>query len=248
MSKILKQNGANGKIMRAQTSGKVLKQNYNFDRALFTDEAGFGISVKLPPVVSYVFFFKYIHGVYTPSLFDFVRLDANTRFYKANNYGTFLFKKNGTIINQYAALLADGFNVLNVILDENGLKVKKVGPNGYYEHIASDTLPVSTDYTYATGGNTNPSTSEQMVSFVAGFNRELSEVELRYLYSNGNGNSLLNINGLAFIHNNNKTEVLDSNVAIPDDYGNTPGIVQGLPAGTLQEQSDWANINLFKRW
>jgi len=88
------------------------------------------------------------------------------------------------------------------------------------------------------------------------FDRELSDVEYRYLYNNRLGRDLLSKDGLLLDLHNNRAEILDfseeqdgsdTRVGVRDFSGNNyHGEIMNLPAGTLEEQLSYANVNLFK--
>ena len=79
------------------------------------------------------------------------------------------------------------------------------------------------------------------------YNREVSIEELRRMYSNGNLESPPTL--LGAIHDyrfhQDYFEIIDNKVVIRDRIGGKHGEVMNLPAGTLQEQLDYANDNLI---
>ena len=82
------------------------------------------------------------------------------------------------------------------------------------------------------------------------FDRKISLDEYRYINNNRNGNPPLTNQGLFIYLKLNGAEILSiggvDKVGVRDYSGNNHhGEIMNLPAGTLQEQLDWANANLF---
>lgn len=82
------------------------------------------------------------------------------------------------------------------------------------------------------------------------FDRKISLEEYRHINNNRNGNPPLTNQGLFIYLKLNSAEILSiggvNKVGVRDYSGNNRhGEIMNLPAGTLQEQLDWANANLF---
>lgn len=82
------------------------------------------------------------------------------------------------------------------------------------------------------------------------FSRSLNINEIRYYFNNMIGSRPQSLLGSVIASKLSKAEILSINtvdsVAIKDESGNNiHGKIMALPAGTLQEQLDWANTNLF---
>ena len=82
------------------------------------------------------------------------------------------------------------------------------------------------------------------------FDRKISLDEYRHINNNRNGNPPLTNQGLFIYLKLNSAEILSiggvDKVGVRDYSGNNRhGEIMNLPAGTLQEQLDWANANLF---
>lgn len=80
-------------------------------------------------------------------------------------------------------------------------------------------------------------------------NRELSVSELLYLWNNRLFSEPQSMEGFIHDYNNQFAEIINISgtdyVCVNDSIGNKPAKIMNLPAGTLQEQLDWANANLF---
>ena len=82
------------------------------------------------------------------------------------------------------------------------------------------------------------------------YNREFVESERIFYHNNGIGNDPQSVADLFIDIRNDKAEILTiggvQKVGVRDYSGNNHhGEIMNLPAGTLQEQLDWANANLF---
>src|SRR5690606_26758268 len=87
------------------------------------------------------------------------------------------------------------------------------------------------------------------ISNMAVFERELSINELSYRFNNRLGNNLLSVYKLASLFSFNYASIIDNSfVGILDEVGNNSMAMSSLPAGTLEEQRDYANANLFETW
>lgn len=82
------------------------------------------------------------------------------------------------------------------------------------------------------------------------YSRQLSLNEINVIYSNGNGGLPLSLIACEVYMKFDRAEILPiggiDKVGVRDYSGNNRhGEIMNLPAGTLQEQLDWANANLF---
>lgn len=86
------------------------------------------------------------------------------------------------------------------------------------------------------------------------FNRTISEGEYRYIYQNGIGSEAQTQSGLVGRYNFNVAEIIDNgsgNAVVIRNISTHNNALKhidyiGLPAGTLQEQLDYANQNTLK--
>ena len=93
-------------------------------------------------------------------------------------------------------------------------------------------------------------TSFLMFNTFALFDRILTLPELTFYYNNRIGSNFQSRVGLIIDLNFNNATVVNIGgvdyVGVEDVSGNgNHGRIMNLPAGTLQEQLDWANANLF---
>ena len=104
-------------------------------------------------------------------------------------------------------------------------------------------------------GVTNTSKIQSESNSQRFYSRSISEGESLYAYAHGLGSDPQLSVGLEINMYCDKAEILDFS-ALQDgsdmrvgcrDYSgnNRHGMIMNLPAGTLQEQLDWANANLF---
>jgi hypothetical protein len=105
-------------------------------------------------------------------------------------------------------------------------------------------------YSTTAGGGLLYSPVNGKVGYLYVFNRQLSDDEIKYLYNNRIGSSPLSENGLIAEYELNKAEVLNEGAGDFAGVNNLKGSTLNLrffnlPAGTPQEQVDYANANLF---
>lgn len=261
---ILKQNGVDGKIIRAQQTGKVMKQNYNFGKALIDTTTSIYINVNTVPI----------------SLVD-----------KA--FSIINWEKTGVVSGRFYGVMEDSSNYLDVNNNVGGdylwrlfklgkqtlLSAGSVGATNtqYYSAYRQDSLGSGVaingsaivsntlihDYNQLSqiligrGALSIPSNSKG--SYFSLYNRKISDVEINYAYGNGLGNEPFNSLGLLLLYKFDIAEILDFS-AIQDgsdlrvgvrNYGsiaNGHGEFIGLPAGTLTAQLDYANANHIGQW
>jgi|GEM_PF-1584826 len=151
----------------------------------------------------------------------------------------------------------NGVILIKVILTEGGMN--RLRFNYATEYVYNQTVENKVELSQIGFGKvtTNYNRTELIrLNRIMLFNRELSEVEYRYLYNNRLGRDLLSKDGLLLDLHNNRAEILDfseeqdgsdTRVGIRDFSGNNyHGEIMNLPAGTLEEQLSYANVNLFK--
>lgn len=77
------------------------------------------------------------------------------------------------------------------------------------------------------------------------YNRQVSQVEQEYILNNFISREILSSSDLLVDTNCDAAEIDGSNITLKNKIGSLKGIIYGLPAGTLQEQIDYTNANLF---
>jgi len=149
-----------------------------------------------------------------------------------------------------------GVNLFSLNLRENGINSLKVNGNT----TITRTQTTTNDYplTKIELGRlfNNYNTGTRRINRVFLLDRELTSDELNYLYNNKLGRNPLTEEGLILDIRNNFAEILDfseeqdgsdTRVGVRDFSGNNyHGEIMNLPAGTLEEQLNYANANLFK--
>ncbi|MBI9064885.1 MAG: hypothetical protein JEZ14_23060 [Marinilabiliaceae bacterium] len=248
MTKILKQNGVNGKIMRAQQSGKVLKQNYNFGKGwksynLNGEYVSISKQIPINTAFSVGFFGKRIgSSTYTYTFFTTDLGDNNLRFSFsfAENHNAYW---NGNI--SVPKPLSNGLACINFDGNQgsffNQTTFTNIGTGGL-------TSTINTILLLSSGNATN----YQMLNGLFIFDRVLTINEAVYRDNNHLGNEFLNKLGLINYYPLTQAKILNvggnNKVGIEDVISGEHGTIENLPAGTLQEQLDYANTNLFKIW
>jgi len=247
--KLIKQNVGDGLILKQNTDGKALKQNYNFGRAWKSYNPG----------AAYIDFSKIIIAGQPFSILF---------FHKQNNETAGVFQKvlgsndNTTkidyVMDSGAPNLQHRYNAVTAqVIRQNisaitfdGTTPKNLTSSNTLTQIGTKLIvDIPGLRTYKTG---NVSTYLK-INHLTIFDRALSLEELLYRKNNNLGNNLLNISQLWAEYPLNGAEILNIGgsdfVGIRDISGNDRHQpILSLPAGTLQEQMDWANANCFEAW
>ena len=245
---ILKQNGPNGKIMRTPGDGKVLKQNYNFGKAFKNNVSGV-YDINIP-------FTSNLKNQFTV-LFWFKDINASGRneifFTDSADPSLFVIRQGSTLSSLTAQLQYNNIN------SNIGKSTKLYGftrdlDNFYriYDNVFDGPVNSSVDTVFSKF-IINSNADGGKFSYCAIYNRIISKEEHSFLYNNGLGNEHINQAGLVRLYKFNLAEILNNGsgdfVGIRDESGeNVHAKILNLPAGTLQEQVDYANANLFETW
>jgi hypothetical protein len=80
------------------------------------------------------------------------------------------------------------------------------------------------------------------------FNRNITSTEREYMFNNQLGNEVLNSNGLVSEIPITESKIVGSDIVLSDQIGDNNLKINNLPAGTLEEQRNYANANLFELW
>ena len=183
----------------------------------------------------------------------------------ANNY--FKYLKNHVGANQnihHLAYKRDGSSGIyhGVVINQNkeNAVIHNATPFSYQTSEQTYDYPISKIWIGAFRGTngatpTHYANSDQKFNGFRFYSRSISEGESKYAYANGLGSDPQLSVGLEINLYCDKAEILDFS-ALQDgsdmrvgcrDYSgnNHHGQIMNLPAGTLQEQLDWANANLF---
>lgn len=134
-----------------------------------------------------------------------------------------------------------------IIYDNDIKRVNYFIPNTIYTDEYANIPDWDNDSTII---RTSASAASTIISNYCVFSRKLPQSELNFLWNNGLWNDFQSRVGLEVFLLMDKAEILNTGfadfVGIRDHSGhNRHGRIMNLPAGTLQEQLDWANENLF---
>ena len=206
---ILKQNGTSAKIIRANQSGKALKQNYNLGIGFNTYRASLKINKSVQTNdVSWWFGFTYRVG-------------------STGAPGNFMLDSENRVVANRGFL---GINTDSINYYNN--KIVAIGNSSFYKTLKVDS-----------------NSSCHLISTLLIYDRRLSGIEQTYLRNNNLGNEPLNMMGIWAYYEFKQAVIKDNKILVLDKSDNkNHAIIEGLPAGTLQEQLDYANNNLFQPW
>nr|WP_321453588.1 hypothetical protein [uncultured Carboxylicivirga sp.] len=259
MTKILKQNGVGGKIIRAQGVGKVLKQNYNFGNCLNFYNP---YKITIPGIVGLSFdditIVRWYYNPTSNSNFhtDLLALNCDAGQFQLRSYNSndSRFEKDGVdVVSRISIshMKTKLYEVCRSWSDAYANGSWSIRGNNYsFQNIQGLKMysGITTTYLY-----------NIRQSYFALYSRRISDNEVVYGYNNLLGNEPLNRNGLLFEYDFSFAEILDFSEA-QDESDLRVGIrnkgvvinghaeITGLPAGTLEEQTDFVNSNLIKLW
>jgi len=267
--KILKQNGDNGKILRAQGSGKVLKQNYNFSTKIIGQgDVSKYLKVHIPQTI------QLSDNAYSVMCWQqFPNEDIIPKckrgFYNVFGGDDGLAMRSDGVTRTYAFIVNTINSSANISLpstlggkemnayvqDSNGatlyLNNSTNSKNDYTDNATIDNINILSDVVlYQSGSGFN-------VSTWCFYNRKINPEEVEYYFNKGLGNDVLSKNKLLYYFNFKLAELLDFSDAQDGSdmrigVRNSGEVINGhaefigLPAGTIQEQLDYANTNLFQ--
>jgi hypothetical protein len=265
---ILKQNGVNGKILKSNDGNKVMKQNFNFGKSFTSFTTS--VYIKSGYVVNHLQPFSILAyaedtgAVGTESNGIFTIIDNNNdgpvvvgRYSGTNAY--MLTQKSPYTGGGFAALINTPIDDLlkwlsgvssdgtNISLIKNNSFIGSHPVNSLYQSTAVELrIGVAAPFSY--------SAMRGKLDRFTIYDRAVSQAEINFAYNNGLGNELLNLTGLQVNYLMDKAEVLNNGsgdfAGVRDYSGNNNrhGEIIGLPAGTVQEQVDFANANYFTLW
>jgi len=262
---ILKQNGANGKIIRSQITGKSLKQNY-LQNFYFLGEnqyqhvnVPFFYNKAIPSEFSILLRFANNSSDYVTAYLvsDFFRLDTNTQSSPAttvnvNNPNSTLAYSNMSSFHGIGNLAV--CCVKDNLITRRGINRSIGNYNNSYTPTNFGNLILGAGGSRGAGLSFKGSITEFLY-----YSREISEDEISYIFNNGLGDAPRNENSLDIRYIFKSAKILDFSDANDgsdmrvgfENIGNLNGQhseITDLPAGTLQEQLDYANSNLFYLW
>lgn len=221
-----------GKILRSNQTGSVLKQNYNFGRAFNPTLSYEGIEIDLNMTgdFSFVFFYK-DDSTTRETVASIDDADINACYFSSSPASAGNFITKGLFAGNTILKGKSNVFLISTILENTTIGVFSVGGKQYL----------------------NVAPLESKVTDIYISNTILLDNEINFLFNNSLGNEIINNSGL-IVHLKTKEAIakdLGSGLVpvieneISDNYH---GKILNLPAGTLQEQLDYANANLFESW
>lgn len=251
---------SSGNVLK-NSSGKVMKANYNYGNAIKYPSADTSKFIRLlRPTISggdfsTVGFFRSASYVaqfrLTNSNGDILSIDVSNgngfvRFNLDKSYSALTNSKDKLVIVRYSS--ASG--KFHLSCGRTGFENPLVCTSFFnYAVTAFDV------FLCGTGRSTEVIEESRAAGDFYLYDRGITSEEINYFYNNGLGNSELNRSGLIYQSRLEKAEILDFSanqdgsdlrVGLRDESENlNHGEQTGLPAGTLQEQVDYANNNLF---
>lgn len=251
-----------GQVMLG-AGGMVLRQPFNFDNG-FTQGVNTGVFLSINPNVT-------INPAEISTLLWINNSNVSGRGFMAfpSDYGNSLSRPAGTLVN--VRFTPPGNNMQPIVPSfalismskNNGVNYCYINALTPISNTGNPTAPIDTIILGKSALSSGFLSTARIGNFML-FNRHLSYEEHRYVYANGVGSlPLTDIGRVAYIKLN-YAEVIDFSinnyvydplnvpvdanfkVACRDYSGlNNHAFFTGLPVGTLTEQMNWANANVF---
>ena len=252
--KLIKQNdSAGGLIFKQNNNGKAMKQNYNFGKAF-----KFSGSIRASSDFSHLM----TNG------FSFLVWGRNWQgSSNANSFFTLTF--DNTIIVEFSPRGNPSFSLQLRIRDPilGTINNFNVGPHentSFLAGLVNNTVLYNNNKSPVWSGGALPDNyfigkTLTKVSFpnaqlsglindIIIYDRNIADAEVSYFFNNKLGNEELNDLGLIAKYKNDAATIVDNSVVIKNYAGVENLELLNLPAGTLEEQRDYANDNLFETW
>lgn len=191
---------------------------------------------------------------------NYSRVSWNDRgYFVRNNYPT---SPSQNVLNNSIGVALNSINFLCRILRDSGIgtlihnSMKVTSPISSQLQDTSYRAVILGAIIVSAGTSIVPdSYSTEKFNRYSIFSRALSDDEISYYYNNKLGSEFQSVSNLEIDLIPNRAEILDFSadqdnsdlrVGVRDYSGNNRhGQIMNLPVGTLQEQLDWANANLF---
>ena len=260
-----------GKILRSNQTGEVLKQNYNFGSTVYNNGIN-SIYLSVPYMIgrniSTPFsFFLYTKNSGVSTSYGFFHVIGNNDYRVSSNSDNgvdrnridYFFESGsgiGISIDQGLSVLTAGiFDNTNVKCFYNSTIDQNNYSGGYINNVNKFLIGASP---YRTGISLAKFMNSKIGTFEF-YERALTDDEYLFRYNNGLGNEVKSNVNLILKYDMEFAEILDFSIA-QDGSDLKVGIrnkgsvihahaeILGLPSGTLQEQLDYANANLFETW
>ena len=253
--KLIKQNdSAGGLIFKQNTAGKAMRQNYNFGKA-FKYSGSIRASADFNHLMT--------------SGFSFLVWGRNWK--GVNNFNSFFtLTFDNTIIVEFSPrgvpspslqVRITGDPILGTINNFN------MGPHentSFLVGLVNNTVTYNNNKSSTWSGGALPdnyfvgktltkvsfpnASLSGLINDIIIYDRNIADAEINYFFNNKLGNEELSNTGLIAKYINDAATIVDNSVVIENYAGVENLELLNLPAGTLQEQLDYANANLFEPW
>jgi hypothetical protein len=264
----------NGDILRT-AAGQALAKNYDFGNA-FLAQNNIAIFIDVPALVGRAFtddafsMVMWEQNAAVPASAKGtygIGNAAKTSYVRFSPGGTGVSQQMQRGINGAGAVAV--CTAYNIVAKEAVFSAYAQDKNGTNARLGTNIIPATEAAKAMTGFTVGYLTIgketqlNRTCAFAFGefyfFDRKLTQVEIDRLYNNNRGVELLTNKNLLLHYKFDKAEILDFSAAQDGSQlkvgvrnlgtlVNGHGEFKGLPAGTLQQQADFANANWFKKW
>lgn len=253
--KLIKQNdSAGGLIFKQNQNGKAMKQNYNFGRG-FNSNNNIYSEAELDTVLDGFSFIIFGKNWYSSDLIPFLVIEFSngTRIDISSRGITDSLRLKITNSPDFPNIDAIGLGKHTNAIFSVAFSNNRIYYNGTLIHTLTESqIPAN----YFSGkiitkiriGITSDATRFMTMGESTFFNREISQTEISYMHNNLLGNEPLNSVGILSRYLANNAAVNGTDIVYEDVVGTHHQKIIGLPAGTIQEQLDYANSNHFPKF
>jgi len=260
-----------GKILRSNQTGDILKQNYNFGNGFYKGETT-NCYIDFPNLMfniqndfSLITWFKSVQSDDAFSFQWLIRDDLDNCFlssYRVNTNKSLISGDswNSAFNNSYGSntindTISTGKTLTAAIKSGSSLTQRsdlKTNFNPSFNFQNTNYTDLYLNVGNATGGLKY---NISIIPYFLLYSRAISDSEYIYLFNNKLSNPPLSLFASDIYLKNDIAELFDFGGTIGQAVGvrdfsgnNNHGRILNLPAGTLQEQLDYANANLFELW
>lgn len=241
-----------GKILRSNQTGGVIKQNYNFGEA-FNNTNASNTYIDFPSLIN-MSFPSWSMCIFREGILSLAEATYEI-FLNDGAYRWSRKRSNNSDLQFISPAFSGDYFGKNGYVWGSSDSVSLLGSSNGIQKV-TETFPISDILTLEIGTyNSGQTNSVVKIAEFSLFSRLLSDGEINYYINNNLGNNKLNENDIVLDVKFLFAEIFDFGgtigqaVGVRDFSGNdNHGRILNLPSGTLQEQLDYANANLFELW
>lgn len=244
--KIIKQNdSAGGLIFKQNTSGKTMKQNYNFGSGFFGSPLWARCDdFNLDTITIYITWGQVNLGTAVNGIVSILSSTSDVITFTDRINTLYVNKINSSTSNQTSFPPKSGrsFLVLKYSATSNIIKITHNGVAVTPPVITTPGFNVNSVFV-CNGYFNNNSTQyvgKKYITDISIYNRETTSSEDAFWFNNFLSNDLLSSSGLVSRYDFSTPEILDNEIIIKDLVSSNNLLIQALPAGDINAKLEYA--------